>query len=41
MGFVNPFVGPDKEDDDIFKPETSFTDVFDTFVNSGCAKKSI
>ena len=41
MGFVNPFVGPDKEDDDIFKPEIHFTDVFDIFVNSACAKKSI
>ena len=41
MGFVNPFVGPDKEDDDIFKPEIHFTDVFDTFVNSACAKKNL
>ena len=37
MGFVNPFVDSDDEDDNIFKFERNFFDVFNTIVNSGCA----
>ena len=39
LGFVNPFVGPDDdEDDDIFKPERSFFNLL-TFVSQWCVKK--
>ena len=32
-GFVNPAVDSDNQDDNIFKPERHFPDVFNGFVN--------
>ena len=39
MGFVNPVVDSDDEDDDIFEPERSFSGIFNTFVNQWYVKK--
>ena len=39
LGFVNPVVDSNDEDDDIFEPERSFSSVFNTFVNQWCVKK--
>ena len=33
MGFVNPVIDSNDEDEDIFKPERRFSDVFNTFVS--------
>ena len=33
MGFINPVVGSDDEDDDIFEPERSFSGVCNRLVN--------
>ena len=33
LGFVNPVVESDDEDDDIFEPERNYSDVFTTFVS--------
>ena len=39
MGFVNPVVDSDDEDDNIFEPERSFSGIFNTFVNQWYVKK--
>ena len=39
LGFINPVVDSDDEDDDIFEPEISFSGNFNTFVNQWCVKK--
>ena len=39
MRFVNAVVDSNDEDDDIFKPGRSFSDIFNAFVNQWCVKK--
>ena len=38
MELVHPILDSDYEDDDILEPETSFSRVFNTFVNQWCIK---
>ena len=38
---VNPVVGSNDEDDEIFEPEKSFPGVFNTFVNYWCVKNRL
>ena len=39
MGYENPDVDSDNDDDNIFKSEESFYDDFNTFVNKGVQKR--
>ena len=39
LGFINPFIDSDDEDDDVFEPERSFPGVFSNFVNQWYVKK--
>ena len=38
LGFVNPIVDSDDEDEGIFQPEKSFSGVFNFLVNQCCVK---
>ena len=38
MELIHPILDSDYEDDDILEPETSFSRVFNTFVNQWCIK---
>ena len=39
LGFVNPVVDPDDEDDNIFEPERRFSSAFNSFLNQWYIKK--
>ena len=39
LGFINPVVDSDDEDDNMFEPERGFSGVFNSFVNQWCVKK--
>ena len=39
LGFVNPVVDSDDEDDDIFEPERRFSGAFNSFANQWYVKK--